>query len=125
MTGEWKFDYHDTDNDFLKWLMLALVPAQDKEAFDALSERTNQFRNIELGITINGTPVDTEDFLGFLERNLRHRAEEAADRRLERLGIRLLIKKLQEAERDILDTVKDRLEDEGIHLRRFNDEDDW
>ncbi len=125
MTGPWRFNYQDSPETFLKWLLLATVPAEDKELFDDLSVRTKNFTEVELGVTINGTPVDAEKLINFLERSLQYRAEDAADRRLENLGLTLLIDKIEEAQADLIREVKDRLEHEGIRLRRFNGEDEW
>lgn len=122
----WKFDYHAMDEDFLKWLIIATVPAQDKEVFDELSEATNGFTEVEIGMTMNGVPVDPLRLLGYLERALEHKAEKHAEALVENIfpTFENLQEKIVEAEKDILATVRETLTDAGIVLRRFNDYDD-
>jgi hypothetical protein len=126
-SNPWKFDYQALDEDFLKWLMITVIPTTDREVFEELSEMTNHFTQVELGMSINGTPVDTERVLLFLGRVLSSKAEQHAEKLLADIfpTFQRLQEKITDAERDILATVRETLTDAGIRLRRFDDDDEY
>lgn len=65
------FDWHkeNQDNTFLAWALVTFAgfTTLGEEAYDRLSEATDKFQNIELGITVNGIAVDAEAFMKRLD----------------------------------------------------------
>lgn len=119
----WKFNYHDTrhDQDFLRWLMIAAVPAQDREVFNRLEEITDGFQQVELGMTINGVPVNTESVLNYFRRLLESRAERRAEEVVDEIlaPFRGLIARLVDLNADFTEAVRKEFLKAGIELRMF------
>lgn len=61
------FNYHEEERDsFLQWVMVHLVGG-NREEFDHLETLTDGWKNIDLGITVNGVEMDAKAFLKSLE----------------------------------------------------------
>lgn len=77
-----KFNWHDENekDSFLGWVVVNLLSDKrrkdDHDEFERLEKATDSWRDIELGITINGIEVDAEAFV--------HRVEESRNWAIQR-----------------------------------------
>lgn len=110
------FDWHKEDQDsFLGWMIVNLVTEMREEnAFDEFSKLTDKFQNIELGITINGRPVATKEFVDRLEQMFERSAKDEARKMLSNVEefdrIKDLLYGLEEKIRSLHFTLDDKLE---------------
>lgn len=83
------FNWHDLDahsdysyESFVSWFLVHLaVPTEDQELtswYDDLSEKTNQFQNVELKILINGVEGNAQHALESIHRNMVKYAQDVA-----------------------------------------------
>lgn len=63
------FNWHDEPEGVIRWSIPTLLPNIDDRIFAELRERTDQWKNVELAVTINGVAVDARALLKGLERN--------------------------------------------------------
>jgi hypothetical protein len=115
-----KFDWQKAQG-FVHWLLpTALAGLEDLEP---LSELTDGFTKCELGITLNGVPMDAERFLASLEANYNNQTMRQARVMLDDLvdfaGINNMLLNIQEAmDRE----VRKRFDDAGIPIDEWNEE---
>lgn len=114
----YKFDWQKSQG-FIHWLLpTALADLADLEPLSVL---TDGFTNCELGITLNGVPVDAEKLLASLEANYNNQTMRQARVMLDDLvdfaGINNMLLNIQEAmDRE----VRQRFEDAGIPIDEWN-----
>ena len=65
------FNWHERSDDFLGWALVAMMTrgegAPDVGFHQVISDLSDGFRKVELGITVNGEPIDAEHFMKRLE----------------------------------------------------------
>lgn len=119
-----RFDWQDLPEDeFLKWLVPTLLAYAGGDTVKLLGELTNQWRDVQLGVTINGVEVDAKHFVASLQRNLTRLTEDAArDLLNDRCGLREVTELLVDLERGVKRQVRDRARQLGVSL---DDGDEW
>lgn len=71
---------------FLRWLLPTVIPYQDPRIMEELREATRNFTDVELGITVNGIPVDAGRFLRGVDENMDLAVNAQARRVLDEVG---------------------------------------
>lgn len=66
--GKMNFNWHELDDrGFLSWMIVELLGENKDISFDEISERSDNFKNVELAISINGIPVKSDVFVQRIE----------------------------------------------------------
>lgn len=113
-----RFDWQaEPEQTFAKWMLPTVLSGFTGEQFEQLGAATNQYRDVELAILVNGHPVNAANFLDAVERLVANQAQREAQAMVEGAGE---FAKLREALLDI-DTVvteqlRTRLAQAGIEL---------
>lgn len=82
--GEYRFNWHEEEHgqngSFKSWLIPTLLADSggDRVLFEALSEATEKWTDVNVTVAINGIEVDPTDFFESIERNLTYLTERAA-----------------------------------------------
>lgn len=105
------FNYHDRAGEFIGWALVSLLAETDK--FDELSEKTDEWDNVDLRVTINGVEIDTEHFMKSLEGQMKWWAEKKAARMMEDVmdGVREEVDKVEDVLKEASNFIKSNLED--------------
>ena len=108
---------------FRSWLLPTVLSRN--EQFDAISDATANFTDIDFGITVNGIPVDADAFLDGVERNMRHFANERAAEMIKMIKESLHLNALHELMMTIEAAADDavRLAVRGTELEPYLDQD--
>lgn len=103
-----QFNWHELDTEsFLSWMVVHLVAGREnKKTFDALSEATKSFTEIDMHIVINGVELDPKHFADSIQHNMSYMAEQAAKKMLADLGE---LGTLREALNDFQENVAEKL----------------
>lgn len=81
-----KFNWHESKGTFYDWMLVHLISHEDfKNDFEEISELTNNFNNVELGITVNGKQMNAKAFIDRLEQILDDEAGRVAKETLTEL----------------------------------------
>lgn len=116
------FAWVGNSNDFLGWLLPAVLATAEQSVIRDISDRTNQWQNVELGITVNGQSIDATHFVKSLQHNLTHLAEKAArDFLNEKLGLGDIVNDLVDFEKALRFHVRCKARDLGVDLREEDD----
>lgn len=116
------FAWDGRSNDFLGWLLPVLMVDAGPDKILHLSELTSRWQNVELGITINGEPVNATHFVESLQRNLTHLTEQAArDFLNEKLGLGDIVDDLVDFEKALRFRVRCKARDLGVDLGEEDD----
>ena len=81
------------DRSFMSWLFTKLithiddynVPGKANEVINEISEKSDKYSNVEIGITVNGVEVNATEFLEDLERVIKGEAHREAQEALRSL----------------------------------------
>lgn len=124
------FDWHEENGKnrgrgtFLSWALLNFTgfTAVGKEKFEELSEATDRFTRVELGITVNGIEVGAKTFMEALDQAMDWAVEREAAKLIEDMPrLHQLHEAVADFERDFKERVRQLAHEAGIELR----EDDW
>lgn len=98
-TFDWQKEEHGYKSSFLGWLVPHLIAPLGNETFEKISDSSDRFTKVEIGITINGEPVDAKGFLDNLENVIMGQARSEAKEMLTELkhldGLQSEVDKLQ------------------------------
>lgn len=118
-TRSFTFDWQAAPEGFLKWMLTCLVRDHDIEG---LGEATDKFTKCELTIQVNGVPVNAENFIEGVERNMDYYTEREAKKLVASLPrLDKIRDDLEDAERAMRGALREGLAQAGIHM----EEDDW
>lgn len=112
------FNYHETAEEFIGWALVSLI-AGDKTNFEELSEKTNNWHEVDLKVTINGIEVDTEHFMRSIEGNMKWWAEKKAQSMMEDImdGVREEVDKVEDVLKEASEFIKTSLQEKlGIQF---------
>jgi hypothetical protein len=77
-----RFDWHAEEKgggSFLSWAVLTMVSgAREDDLFDELAEKTGSWKDVELGITLNGVEISAEKFMKRLDQAIDSAVEHEA-----------------------------------------------
>lgn len=119
------FDWHaEPDGSFLHHALLMMMPdpgEDHRDRFNELGEATENFTRVELGVTVNGIPMDAEKFMRRLsetvESNIKYEAEKIIQ---EMPRLHQLYETVQDFERAFKERVFALAAEAGIEMRE-----DW
>lgn len=118
-TFDWQKEGEGT---FLKWMMLTVFDTRDQPLFDELSEKTDHFQAVELGVTINGIPVDAKNFMERVEEQMDWAVGREAEKKVKAIeGLPELYKILGDLERGFKAKVTEACAKAGVKF----DEEPW
>jgi hypothetical protein len=116
------FDWHKRDEDFLKWMLLALVSPTQGEIFEELSEATKGWTKVEMEILINGKQMPVEHFVDRLKTNMQYQAEKAAKEKIrDMLDLRKLQEAIEEFQHSAENKIYELAAEAGIEMSRYDD----
>lgn len=131
-TDTFTYDWSErspNSGDFLTWFLPNVLTdpdggSPDNERFEQIAKATDDYRNVEVGITINGIPVNAKAFLDGVERNMHYQAQVRAQeivRRNEKLF------ELDELVGQLTDAIKEAAHNatRGTELEGWDDRDRW
>jgi len=76
------FNWHELEEGFKKWMVVNLISGKNNEKFDDLSKATDGFKNVDLEISINGIPVETDYFVKQVHENMKWYADQYANEKV-------------------------------------------
>jgi hypothetical protein len=106
-----KFAYEEHKNGFLGWAVIMLLGKAREDGyddiFDVISDRSNEFNDLELKIELNGIEMSADGFMERMREIMEHEAEKVAREKLSEVAefieleddiadLRALIKKQKE-----------------------------
>ncbi len=119
------FDWHaEADQSFLGWAFLHFAGFSEigREKFDRVSDLSNRFTNVELGITVNGVEMDAKAFIDAVDQAMNWAVErEAAKMIASSAQLHGLHEALQDLERGVKEHAIQLAAEAGIELT----EGDW
>jgi hypothetical protein len=126
MTTRHTFDWHkenEGQGTFLAWFLLHLISEEsNKELFDSLSERTDKWHNVELGVTINGVELSTESFIARLDQMMESEVKREAKNMITES---VQLRELNDFAYDLTQAFKQRArsaaEEMGIEIDEYED----
>jgi len=117
----WQDKYNSSDT-FLKWLLPTVLAGVDRETMDALSESTDLWTEVELGVTVNGVEVDARHFIESLEKNLTRMSNKAARHLVHgHLSLSLLIEDVAQLELNLRNHIRVWARQHGIDIDEHDD----
>lgn len=126
MTKEFKFNWQEEPDGFLKWFVVTILPtsgpSDSGKVISQLSELTDHFQNVELAVLLNGVKMDTEKFINSVQRNMEHYARQEAVRMLHEVGgFSEVQEQLDVLRLHFINEVEGTLRRYGIELPEYDD----
>ncbi len=75
------FNWYALDEGFKKWMLVHLIPT-DSNVYNEICRNTNTFKDVELEISISGVPVETDQFIDGVHKNMKYYAEHYANEKV-------------------------------------------
>jgi hypothetical protein len=118
------FDWHtEPESSFLRWVLVNLMvgPANSQQSDSSLltqiSLASDNFRKVQLGVTVNGFELDAESFLRGVERLIEWEANRAAKELVSSVPrFESIQEAVAQAEQEIIKVFRDTLRPLGIEL---------
>jgi len=99
MSDTYNFNFYETTGEFINWFLPELLVSVDPDTnrtapvaindsgkWDELEKATDKWSKVELGLTINGIPVDAEYAFGRIREEMSRQAELKAKEYLENVA---------------------------------------
>jgi hypothetical protein len=111
-----KFNWHHSANEFLRWLLPTLLVGNDAQLKE-LAEKTNRWSNVELTVLINDVAVDATHFIEGLQRTIDVTTQDAARKFVtETLNLNSVVESLENFGHAIQREINDRARELGVDL---------
>lgn len=114
------YDWQEEGETFWKWLVPSLISREQfDEQYDALSEATDRFTNVEIGVTINGIEIDAKQFFEGLDERLDYEVRrEAKDMLDESERLNELNEVVYEFTQDVRRAIQKAAREHGIEVEQ-------
>lgn len=120
METDFTFNWHERDEDFVKWLTTSMLGMIGNDNFAELSERSAAFTNVKLTVALNGMEVPAEEFLERLNRAMQDRVQRRVREWFEEAQpLRDVQDLMYDFEREVRGIVRRRAAELGIELEEL------
>lgn len=111
------FNWHEAERDsYLYWLIPTLLGPLTKGKAETFSDLTDKFKQVELGMTINGVAVDPKGLIDSIERNYDYHVARRAQEIIEEIGMDDLVEFLTSAQAEVIKLLRQKLATKGIKM---------